>query len=397
MSETKVTTVRGRLLSSTTDSSWASYAAPDGSEAAEGSETGELKQHRQKLDQLLTEVLLAENLIVVAGLGTTLCLNKPNEDPIAPRMSDLWDVAAQMDEFDQIKERVKYVSRPTGDNIETLLSQCQLSQALDPDPVVAKFIIEAEAMIVGKCRFVNDETDLSIHEAFLRKVARRSTRQPRTRLFTTNYDICFETAASHSRFILVDGFSHTQPQEFDGSYFAYDLVRRDQDREVPDYLPNVFHLYKIHGSVDWERRGDEVVKTSLPEKPLLIYPRHSKFEASYDQPFIEMMSRFQGALRQPNTGLLVIGFGFNDPHVWQPIMSAIRSNVSLKVMIVDPHLENSAKSPVRQIEALIRSGDSRLTLLAAGFEDLVPILPDLVAVTEEELHRKRVRAMGEHK
>lgn len=396
MSDGSGATIGRRFLSAATGPDW---AASMDSEKSDQAAIHRTEQNRQKLDQLLTEVLLSENLVVLAGLGTTLCLNQPGKSHMAPQMSDLWAAAAEKvgAKLSELKTKVNYSTPPEGDNIETLLSQCQLSQALHPSAEVAQFITETESIIVGKCRFVKDSTDLTVHEAFLRKVAKRSTRQPRTKIFTTNYDLCFETAASHTRFVLVDGFSHTQPQEFDGSYYAYDLVRREQDREIPDYIPNVFHMYKIHGSVDWEIRGDQVIKTPLPAKPLIIYPRHNKFEASYDQPFIEMMSRFQVALRQPNTGLLVIGFGFNDPHIWQPIMSAVRSNVSLKAMIVDPALASSPKNPVKQIESLIKAGDSRLVLLATGFEDLVPILPDLVAATEDERHRERLRTLGGHK
>lgn len=393
---TTSTSDAGQFFSASTGPGWASYVPSD---TANEDKREHAERNRKKLDQHLTEVLLSENLVILAGLGTTLCLNCSGDTHVAPQMSDLWAAAAKKvgAKFDELKTRVSYTTPRGGDNIELLLSQCQLSQALHPAADIAQFIADTEALIVEKCRFVTDATDLTIHEAFLRKVARRSTRQPRTKLFTTNYDLCFETAASHTRFIVVDGFSHTQPQEFDGSYFAYDLVRREQDREVPDYIQNVFHMYKIHGSVDWELRGTQVVKAPLPANPLIIYPRHSKFEASYDQPFIEMMSRFQVALRQPNTGLLVIGFGFNDPHIWQPIMSAIRSNVSLRAILIDPALANAPKDPVKEIENLVRAGDSRLVLLACGFEDLVPILPDLVAATEEERHRDRLRTWGAHK
>lgn len=331
-----------KFLSAATGREWATCVAAEGSDDVTQAQA---QNHRHKLDQLLTEVLLSENLVVLAGLGTTLCLNKPGGPRIAPGMGGLWEAAAQKAgaRFEELKRKVSYSTPVDGENIEALLSQCQLMQALRPASDVEQFIANSEALIVDKCRFVNEATDLTIHEAFLRKIARRSTRQPRTKLFTTNYDLCFETAASHTRFIVVDGFSHTQPQDFDGSYFAYDFVRREQDREIPDYIPNVFHLYKTHGSIDWELRGSQIVKMPLPARPVIIYPRHSKFEASYDQPFIEMMSRFQLALRQPNCGLLVLGFGFNDPHIWQPVMSAVRSNVSLKVVAVDPVLPSTKR------------------------------------------------------
>jgi hypothetical protein len=148
--------------------------------------------------------------------------------------------------------------------------------------------------------------------------------------------------------------------------------------------------------VDWklDNDGGRVVKDPGATKPLIIYPRMSKFESSYDQPFLEMMSRFQFALRQPNTGLLVIGFGFNDNHIGQPILSAIRANVSLKMMVVGPHLEDQPSKAVEHIAAHINAGDWRLSLVNSSFKDFVPVVPDLVSRMEEEEHRARIRAVG---
>jgi hypothetical protein len=152
----------------------------------------------------------------------------------------------------------------------------------------------------------------------------------------------------------------------------------------------------MHGSVDWKRAGNQILKTAgaEPKKPLIIYPRLSKFESSYEQPFLEMMSRFQASLRQPNTGVLVIGFGFNDAHVTQPLLSALDSNVNLKIIVVDPGLETSTNKAVGALKALIGQGDWRITLVADKFEIVVPSIPDLVAQSELEQHRQRVAGQG---
>lgn len=355
---------------------------------------------RDKAVQLLTDLLLSENLIILCGLGSSMYLNNTDGTRIAPSMKDLWDAAKKKagKKFDTVLTNAHYSIPKDGDgNIEDLLSNCQMVMQLENNVDVKTFVKETEGIIAEKCRFPTGEINPEVHESFLRKVARRSPRLPRTRIFTTNYDLCFEVAASRTRFIMIDGFSHTFPQEFDGGYFSYDLVKREQDREAPDYITNVFHLYKVHGSVDWERDGEQIVKKPDTTNPCLIYPRQGKYQSSYDQPFGEMMSRFQMALRQPNTGLLLIGFGFNDYHLVQPIMSAIRSNVSLRVMVADPALKKSEngddtrKNKREEIEKLIQAGDSRLSMITAKFEEFVPIIPDLVAETEEEIHGQRLR------
>ena len=382
-----------RLLSVSTGNKWVSLSPAD---VGDGAERVTIQENRQKLERFLADLLLSENLIVFCGLGTSRSVKDADGNVVAPTMHDLWEAAKNKagDEFDRIATKVHYTKPSEGDNIEVLLSDCQLSQSFQPDAAVKKFIAESEQIIVDACSFVQDSTSLNVHELFLRKVARRSTRQPRLKLFTINYDLCFEMAASRTRFIVVDGFSHTHPQEFDGSHFSYDLVRREQDRETPDYIPNVFHLYKIHGSLDWRLDGTRIIKDPATKTPHIIYPRHSKYESSYDQPFIEMMSRFQISLRQPHTGLVIVGFGFNDYHICQPLLSALKSNVNLKAIVVDPAIETSKKPIPEEINNLIMLGDSRLALLAGGFEEVVGIIPDLVADTEEEKHRERLRKSG---
>lgn len=395
MSSVSTATTGGhpRFLAGRVDSEWRNLSVALGSEEAVKRDAADASQ---MFERFLSDVLLAENLIVLCGLGSSRSATNNDGDTLAPSMDGLWrDAKAKAgDAFPGICDEARFTNPAPADNIEALLSACQLAHAYRESVRLATFISETEALIVKKCRFVNQETDLSTHATFLRKVARRSSRQPRLKLFTTNYDLCFEAAANLIHFLVVDGFSHANPQEFDGSYFGYDFVRREQDKESPDYIPNVFHLYKLHGSVDWELKDQRIRRTETPARPLIIYPQHSKFELSYSQPFLEMMARFQLGLRQPNTGLVVVGFGFSDSHIAQPILSAVRSNVGLRCLIVDPVLEQSPDAYVTEFARLAMAGDHRLGLFGGTFQDLVPRIPDLVAETEAEIHGKRVARAG---
>ncbi len=196
--------------------------------------------------------------------------------------------------------------------------------------------------------------------------------------------------------MLVDGFSHSSPQTFDSLYFGYDIVSRQGEGEAYEYIGNVLHLYKLHGSLDWERdtATGEIVR-NLSDKPLLIYPRSTKYELAFEQPYIEMMAAFQTALRQSNTGVLIVGYGFNDNHLSEPVLSAIRANLGIKVAICDPYLEPKAKENrfVADVAALIGQGDARLSLIAGTFEELVHYIPDIAAQTDLEAHLERVRLL----
>jgi SIR2-like domain len=345
------------------------------------------------LQRTLSQTLLADRLVVLTGLGTSRCIADSAGNALAPTMADLWQAAKETagDAFDGVLAKVGW-SNEWREDIELLLSRCQMALELGDDDQLRRFIDETEAAIVAACRFITAETELPVHEAFLRKVARRSTRLPRTQVFTTNYDLAFETAAARTGFSVIDGFSHAYPQRFDGVYFEHDFATRDRERAaVPvDWVPNVLQLHKLHGSVDWLKDDTGVVRDSAASRPLIVYPRSSKFEISYQQPFLELMARYQRALRRPDTGLLVIGSGFHDDHIAHPLMAALRANVRLNAIIIAPSVETSENESIQTIAGFISRGDRRLGLLAASFEEAVPEIPDLVTATEAERHEGRL-------
>lgn len=110
-----------------------------------------------------------------------------------------------------------------------------------------------------------------------------------------------------------------------------------------------------------------------------------------------MISSFQSSIRQRDTGLLVIGFGFNDNHIAEPILAAIEANLALKVVVISPSLQEQSgtNGHLSKIAGLIDQGDARLSMIGASFEDIVPIVPDLTAMTDLERHIERVRAIRE--
>jgi hypothetical protein len=225
-------------------------------------------------------------------------------------------------------------------------------------------------------------------------------RATRVKLFTTNYDRCFEQAAQSSGFVVVDGFALGSEAVFDSAQFNYDVVRRSVGEEKSEFIENLFHLYKLHGSIDWELnpKTHRISKKSGTKSPLLIYPRATKYEMAFSQPYIEMMGTFQASLRTPSTTMMVLGFGFNDKHLAEPILAAIKGNLSLNLVIVDPAIEErSAKGANAYLGAmrdLIDHGDGRVALIAAKFEELVEIIPDVAAETELERHNDRIRKLG---
>lgn len=198
-----------------------------------------------------------------------------------------------------------------------------------------QMIKSLEQKIAEACKLTLDSK--APHKAFLNKITARKPSDSRVQLFTTNYDTLFEQAANKAGFVVIDGFSFTQPREFSGRYFDFDIVNRETTRlkQEDSFIKKVFHLLKLHGSLNWEKSDNRIIQKDKPEKPLIIYPASEKYESSYEQPYFEMMSRFQQSMRNDNVLLIVIGFGFQDKHIQNVIIEAVEQNPSFQLVIVN--------------------------------------------------------------
>lgn len=328
----------------------------------------------------------SENLVVLLGLGTSLGLS--GRQGKAPSMRDLFDRVRQLEGYDLAKELAR-TAVSQGD-VEALLSACQMHLELTGDVNTKRFLSAAEDVVLAACSFVDESTDLATHEAFLRKVGRRPTRLSRAKFFTTNYDLAIERAAQATRFTLLDGFGPTAGNLFDGGNFDLDVVRRAADGSL-QLAPNVVQLYKLHGSVDWDETNEGVRRHPTPETPVLIYPSNMKYQQSYRPPYLESMARLQMTLRQPETTVIVAGFGFNDSHIVGPILAAVRSNVSLRLIVVDPGLPSSTNEHVNTLIRLSDARDERILLFAGKFDEFTAYLPDMAPQDAHELHDERFR------
>ncbi|MCL7464515.1 SIR2 family protein [Phaeovulum sp. NW3] len=379
---------------------------------------------REQVEERLLSALNATNLVALLGSGASFAAKNAGGKQ-APGMADLWDDARQKvgkADFDKVVAEVWGTTDKK--DIEALLSLCKMTVELQAARGAAagknpteenqldlpSFVHKAEQAILDRVDFVSEQTDLISHKEFLRRLARRSAEKARVKLFTTNYDRCIEEAAVARNLALIDGFSHSAIQRFNRDHFQQDIVRRSASSTRADYVDGVFHLYKLHGSMDWRRRkSDGVVIRRLDHdenhEPVLIYPRSSKYQEAFAPPYLDMFAAWQAALREPDTTLIVSGFGFADDHISAPIWSALESNLSIRLVLCDPcfvpvdaldvslvdtqeHAISQTNDNLRtyqnRILSLVREGDSRITVLNGRFSDLALALPEIVGETDRQ-------------
>lgn len=423
---------------------WADELPSEG----EGTQTQKSGARKPIIDAL-QQALHSTNVMVLLGSGASFSANNAT-GAAAPSMKDLW--IAVCDAYEAIlpgkfNGLVKHLfgvepgigtdgKAKTG-NIEALLSHCKMMlemleakrKAVDaeakadgkiatiPDPEIVRlrdFVDTAEKTILASVNFVTDGTNLEAHTNLLVKMARRSPEKPRVRLFTTNYDLCIEEAALRINAVLIDGFSHSAKQRYNRDNFEHDIVRRRPSASQADYIDGVFHLHKMHGSVDWRRQGENVIRSMDSDlstfKPVLIYPRSSKYQEAFDAPYLDQFAAFQAALREPDTTILVSGFGFADDHISAPIWAALQSNLTLRFVLCDvafiaePKLDGGEHDiPVDQtgrnthqkrILNLALLGDRRVTILNGRFEDLAAAIPMIEGRTDRQRIEELIAAVN---
>lgn len=327
-----------------------------------------------------------DNTIVLTGAGSSFGIGKT--DIKGMTMRKLWEEIVNKCGEDSIEELGKKINYKIEDinevNLEEFLSHASLFLLLyhDEDTEVEEIVNKIKQIIIDNCTIIMPED--TPHKEFLKRITARKLKHNRLKLFTTNYDMLFEQAANECGFTMIDGFTFTFPRVFNGNNYDYDIVIRKNSRITAqeNYASKVFHLYKLHGSLDWERdtETDQIRKCDFKNnrRPVMIFPSSIKYETSYEQPFFEMMSRFQAELRMDNALLIIIGYSFGDKHINSMIFEALELNHSLQLIIVDPFIEYFEEI----IERTQRTAN--IMLIRCDFKELASNYPYSYAYSQEE-------------
>lgn len=352
--------------------------------------TGELSEAvKQKKIEIYREFFSKqfENTIVLTGAGTSYEIGKT--DIKGMTMKKLWEKIVEKCGKEKINELGKKINYVINDfenvSLEEFLSQANLFLMIYPveSESVKNLVEKMKEIIIQNCTIMMP--DDAPHKEFLKRITARKLKNNRLKLFTTNYDMLFEQAANECGFTMIDGFSFTFPRVFNGNNYDYDIVVRKNSRIAAqeNYASKVFHLYKLHGSLDWEKDTEtgQIKKCDYQgnKYPVMIFPSSIKYEASYERPFFEMMSRFQNELRTDNALLMIMGYSFGDKHINSMIFEALEQNHSLQLVVVDPYIENFSDL----IKRTERS--SNILLIRSDFKELAFHYPYSYAYDQDEI------------
>lgn len=176
--------------------------------------------------------------------------------------------------------------------------------------------------------------EIEHHVRFVQAIySNRANLTSRSKLtfFTTNYDTLLEDALGLEKFTVADGFS--------GGSIAY--WNPQVEFKESNGLPNKCLLYKLHGSIDWQRDGEKgLVRTRYGTKYLanksdiMIYPQATKYVETQKDPFSYLFDGFRKALNSSDDNVLITcGYSFGDDHINAEIEAALSSKTSRTTII----------------------------------------------------------------
>jgi len=152
-------------------------------------------------------------------------------------------------------------------------------------------------------------------------------------LFTPNYDLLIEEAFERQRIPHFDGFVGSREPFFDIASIEQDAIPRRWAR-----------LWKLHGSINWQRREDGAVfraQGAAAEGKAMIYPSHLKYDQSRRMPYLAMIDRLRAFFRPTATTqgygppvLVVCGYSFSDDHLNEVLMDGLRGNQAAQCFVL---------------------------------------------------------------
>ncbi len=189
---------------------------------------------------------------------------------------------------------------------------------------------------------------------FLLSFASRAASRERLNIFTTNYDRLIEYGCDTLGLRIIDRFVGTIAPEFRASRLSIDYHYNPPGiRGEPRFVEGVVRLTKLHGSIDWRLSHHRLIRSSLPfgapathsEAPsdalaqCMIFPNAAKDVETLLFPYAELFRDFASAVCQPNSTLVVYGYGFGDDHINRVIRDMLTVPSTHLVVIAwgDPH------------------------------------------------------------
>lgn len=296
--------------------------------------THDLTRHLRALRQTLSQDKKPIGFFISAGCP--LSVPMPEGDwPLIPDMKRLSEYVSsklsklpdEQTAFDRLIKELESADKDKN-NLEDVLSFVRSLKSVACGGGEVRGLKEQELieLEISICKHIIEKVrrDLPNKETPYHRFAKWISAIDRDRpveIFTTNYDLLMEQALEELGVPYFDGFVGSRQSFFD--------LRSIEDNLMPKHWSR---LWKIHGSINWYQKANKEVfrsdmfKVDDIDTSFLIYPSHLKYDQSRKMPFLALSDQLSRFLRQPSAALILCGYSFNDEHINDTIVNALKSN-----------------------------------------------------------------------
>ncbi|NLP58349.1 SIR2 family protein [Lutibacter sp. B1] len=271
--------------------------------------------------------------------GCPLAVKLPDDQwPLIPDVAGLTKFVAEelgskdgedKNSFDKLIEEL-VLSEKNPENIEDVLSFIRSMKVVATGNEVRGFNLESlEKIEKDICEKIVSKlnVDLPTEDTPYHKLAQWISldRSVPIEVFTTNYDLLAEQAFEELAIPYFDGFVGSRQSFFD--------LRAVEDDLIPNHWTR---LWKIHGSINWfQKKNKDVYRTTRTDEingSHLIYPSHLKYDQSRKMPYLALIDKLSKFLKQSNSIMIMTGYSFNDDHLNDTILNALKANPNTMVI-----------------------------------------------------------------
>jgi hypothetical protein len=296
--------------------------------------THDVLRHLKALRQTLSQDKKPIGFFISAGCPLSVEMADKKDWPLIPDMKRLSEyVKSKLKSTDLSKPFDKLIValmsvKQDEDNIEDILSFIRSLKDVARGDGTVRGLKEQEliALETSICEYIVEKIRVDLpnkntpYHKFARWISSIDRDKP-IEIFTTNYDLLMEQALEETGIPYFDGFVGSRQPFFD--------LRSVEDNLIPKHWSR---LWKIHGSINWYQKTNKEVfrsdtfKNDAKKASFLIYPSHLKYDQSRKMPFLALSDQLSRFLKQPSAALILCGYSFNDEHINDTIVNALKSN-----------------------------------------------------------------------
>jgi hypothetical protein len=153
-------------------------------------------------------------------------------------------------------------------------------------------------------------------------------------IFTTNYDLVFELAASIAKMPIYNGFEGISQRFFDIERIELTYGKINSNRRFEPFNEPHIKLVKLHGSISWFKEEDEIVESFSPDQKdnrCMILPKRTKVTETLESPYDKLFRYASSIIGKQCKFIVSCGYSYRDEHINDILFIPKLRNNSIRV------------------------------------------------------------------